>query len=249
MLTAYHGSEAEKQQILTQLRAHRLADELVKGLYWRDGKGCAIGCTLHTADHMEYEKRFGIPVMVAFLEDSIFEGLPNEVALEWPERLMTAIMPGTNLSLVGWQLLHWLLTDVINPSANHPLVCGGMQKCADIVAVLAAGGSVSAGATQLAEDAALLAWETATAAYDAPKPAYYAASAAIYAAQAVNEFADPRRVAMCVTGAASEVVRGAACGADTWVKIADKLVTLVSQAPHNPTPNTGKPICENSREP
>lgn len=109
MLIAYHGREADKTAILSQLKAHREADDLVQRYgYWEDGKGCAVGCTLHSDDHMEYETRFGIPVAIARLEDSIFEGLPVDLARAWPERLMSAIRPGSDLSRVHWHLLHWL---------------------------------------------------------------------------------------------------------------------------------------------
>lgn len=48
-MKAYHSDPEVKTAILVQLRAHAEADELVKGVYWKDGKGCAVGCTLHVA--------------------------------------------------------------------------------------------------------------------------------------------------------------------------------------------------------
>ena len=112
-LVAYHNDPAEKAAILARLDAHRIADEIVHGQYWADGKGCAVGCTLHnpSGGHAEYETQFGIPQMLARLEDTIFEGLANGRAKEFPGQFMAAIMPGANLSLVGWKFLHWLLTD------------------------------------------------------------------------------------------------------------------------------------------
>ena len=98
-MIAYHNDMANKVAILAQLNAHARADELVKGRYWENGKGCAVGCTIHSSDHAEYETRFGIPQMLARLEDRIFEGLPNGKAKEWPIRFMSAIRPGADLCL------------------------------------------------------------------------------------------------------------------------------------------------------
>jgi len=75
-MLAYHNNPKIKQDILQQLQIHHDADEIIKGVYWENGKGCAVGCTLHSRNHQEYETRFGIPEVLAHLEDAIFEGLP-----------------------------------------------------------------------------------------------------------------------------------------------------------------------------
>jgi hypothetical protein len=122
-LLAFHSDPSIKRAILRQLRAHAAADQIVKGQYWEDGKGCAVGCTIHSDQHEEYEPKFGIPQILARLEDAIFEGLPNAQAMKWPIRFMSSPKVGADLTLVGWQFLHWLLTDtVVNPGINHPLV-------------------------------------------------------------------------------------------------------------------------------
>ena len=48
MLIAFKNTTVTKPVILKQLRAHAKADEIVKGLYWENGKGCAVGCTIHS---------------------------------------------------------------------------------------------------------------------------------------------------------------------------------------------------------
>lgn len=166
-MLAYHGRQADKDAILAQLAAHRAADELVQGYgYWEDGKGCAVGCTLHSGNHIEYETRFGIPVAIARLEDAIFEGLPVELARQWPERLMMAIRPGADLSRVHWRLMHWLLTDPeVNPGIGHPLVRDAVAACADLMAALAAGDESAWSAANAARNAAeSAAWIAAIAA-------------------------------------------------------------------------------------
>ena len=110
-MLAYHNDPQLKQQILEQLQRHYDADEIVKGQYWENGKGCAVGCTLHTDQHNEYETRFGIPVRLAHLEDVIFEGLPSADAKSWPIRFMSSINVGADLSAIWREFVVWLLID------------------------------------------------------------------------------------------------------------------------------------------
>lgn len=188
-MQAYHGDPQIKADILAQLAAHREADELVKGQYWEDGKGCAVGCTLHSGDHAEYEPRFGIPQMLAWLEDRIFEGLPNVEAQAWPEKFMAAIEPGADLSRVGWQFLHWLLTDeTVNPGIADPSVKDAVKQCADVVLPLAEGDpadeSAAWSAARAAESAAWSAAESAT--WSAAGAAWRAAESAAESAAYVR---------------------------------------------------------------
>ena len=50
MMRAYHNDLTIKTSILAQIQMHHDADEIVKGQYWQDGKGCAVGCTIHSGD-------------------------------------------------------------------------------------------------------------------------------------------------------------------------------------------------------
>jgi hypothetical protein len=150
-LVAYHGNQSEKDAILAQLAEHRAHDQIVKGQYWEDGKGCAVGCTIHGSGHKKYEPIFGIPQALAHIEDAIFEGLPNDRAMDWPIRFMAAIKPGSDLSLVQWKFLHWLLTDEnVNPGINHPTVKDAIKLTADLMKILSDGGVVSESAAESA---------------------------------------------------------------------------------------------------
>lgn len=124
-LVAYLGKPELKTFLLNQLVLHREADKLVKGHYWENGKGCAVGCTLEAVrhyngnagksishgDHALYERELGIPQILARLEDRIFEGLPNGHSQAWPERFTDAIRPGADLSGVWPKFAAWLLAD------------------------------------------------------------------------------------------------------------------------------------------
>jgi len=110
-LRAFHGNPAIKATYLARVRAHREADELIHGTYWEDGKGCAVGCTIHGSDHSDYERKLGVPTILAYLEDRLFESLPAEAAQQWPAAFLEAIPVGADLSLVWPKFAVWLLTD------------------------------------------------------------------------------------------------------------------------------------------
>jgi len=96
-LRAFHGKASIKKKYLHRVLAHTKADELVKGNYWVGGKGCAVGCTVHSGDHGAYETELGIPTWLAHLEDTIFEGLENGESKKWPAQFLRAISAGADL--------------------------------------------------------------------------------------------------------------------------------------------------------
>jgi len=110
-LVAYHNNPKIKEKYLARVRAHVKADQLVHGQYWEDGKGCAVGCTIHSGYHQAYEIELGIPRILAHLEDRIFESLPNGQAQQWPEQFLQAIPVGADLSSVWPRFAIWMLTD------------------------------------------------------------------------------------------------------------------------------------------
>ena len=111
-LLAFHNDPAIKKKYLARVRKHRKADQLVQGYgYWEDGKGCAVGCTLHGSNHGDYEIELGIPRVLAFLEDGFFENLSVEEARAWPEAFLDAIPVGADLELVWPKFAHWMLVD------------------------------------------------------------------------------------------------------------------------------------------
>ncbi len=113
-MLAYHGDPRIKEKYLARVVAHRKADELVKGRYWENGKGCAVGCTIHGSSHAAYETELGIPRVLARLEDVMFERMENVKSKMWPERFLQAIAPGADLSLVWPRFAVWTLIDPVD---------------------------------------------------------------------------------------------------------------------------------------
>ncbi|MBA2612571.1 MAG: hypothetical protein H0U95_11405, partial [Bacteroidetes bacterium] len=110
-LLSFHGKQEIKDQYLNRLKAHAAADEIIKGQYWDQGKGCAVGCTVHSDQHNAYEKELGIPMILARLEDRFFEGMPNKNAKEFPVRFLSAIPVGVDLKNVWRKFMAWMLID------------------------------------------------------------------------------------------------------------------------------------------
>jgi hypothetical protein len=193
-MLAYHSDPRIKMRVLSQLLHHAQADEIIKGIYWENGKGCAVGCTIHSGDHAEYEPLFGIPQALARLKDCMFEGLPNADAKRWPRRFMSAVRPGADLSRVQWHFLHWLLTDKeVNPWIDHPLVCDAVRRCADLMRDMADGKTITYSAADSAaasaDSAADSARSAADSAYSARSAAYLAADSAAYSAYLAADLA------------------------------------------------------------
>jgi hypothetical protein len=207
-MRAFHGNPAIKEKYLARVRAHRAADELIRGTGWDGHRGCAVGCTLERYDHNAYPDELGIPVELAYLEDKIFENLP-ENHLAWPEEFLSAIEPGADLSMVWPQFAVWLL----GATRQH---CDEASKAAtDTVVALylrrIGGDEPTQKEWAAASDAARAAAWAAWAASDAARAAAWAAS-------------DAARAAAGAT--ASDAAMAAA-----WTRQREKLLELLRGAP------------------
>lgn len=239
-MIAFQDTTVTKADVLAQLRAHAEEDTIIKGNYWKDGKGCAVGCTIHSWDHAKYETHFGIPRMLAHLEDCIFEGLPNDKAMAWPIRFMETIRPGSDLSLVGWKFLHWLLTDkTVNPGIDHSLVRDIVRQCADVLIPLTRGLDVDKSAAATAASAARevtlkaswsmsISWREMAGMLSC-ESAGAAASAAL---GFVRDAADAARGAANSAWQATSVVTSTRKWArsDAYVRMSDELIELIEEA-------------------
>ena len=209
-MLAYHNNEDLKQSALAEMAMHREMDNLVKGQYWENGKGCAVGCLIKSGDHAEYETRFGIPRVLARLEDGIFEGLPMEHAKQWPERFLGAIKTGSDLSMVFYHFMYWLLVDKNDGVLQYAKTDRSKESIKKVAALFQR--KING------EDIKAKDWRAAdAAAADAAAAAAYAAyAAAAYAADAY----------------AADAAAYAAADAYARIKQADKLVELLINAPY-----------------
>jgi hypothetical protein len=93
-MLSFHGKQEIKDKYLNRVIKHRELDNIIQGIGWENGKGCAVGCTLENYNHSRYPMELGLPEWLARLEDKIFEELPKEKAMLWPERFLDAIPVG-----------------------------------------------------------------------------------------------------------------------------------------------------------
>ena len=200
-MKAFHGQQAIKDNVLIQLQAHYEADEIIKGRYWENGKGCAVGCTIHSSDHSEYEPRFGIPQILARLEDGIFENLPNDLAKKWPIRFIKAIKPGADLSTAWPKFAVFLLIDSqhgVLQYAQTDEQKSAIQKVADLYSE---------------SNRLIMSREWRNAADYAARAADYAAAYAARAAACAARAAACAARAVDAARAADAAARAAACAA------------------------------------
>ena len=64
-LIAYHGKQETKDFYVARMEQHKAADEIAHGFYWENGRGCAVGCTIHGQEHAKYETELGVPIILA----------------------------------------------------------------------------------------------------------------------------------------------------------------------------------------
>lgn len=93
-MLSFHNDPKIKRKYIARVKAHRKADKLIQGVTYKNGRGCAVGCTLLAYDHKRYPIELGLPTWLAYLEDAIFENLPAEYAKLWPEAFLRAIPIG-----------------------------------------------------------------------------------------------------------------------------------------------------------
>lgn len=222
-LSAFHNDSKIKDEYLKRVKDHEVADEIIKGTYWEDGKGCAVGCTIHSRDHNVYQTELGIPKWLAVLEDRIFENLPNSRAKSFPYEFLSSISVGAELEKIKAPFLILVLESTFDKfdHLKYPKVKSSLDEVialykrnADPEDFLIAGKN--------ANDAIYSA-DTAHAAYAA-----YAAHAA-YTAHAAADDAD----AICAAVYAARATNAAADNADaityasSYIKFADKLLELL----------------------
>ena len=187
-LIAFHGDKKIKAKYLKRIRAHAKADEIVKGQYWENGKGCAVGCTIHSGRHADYETELGIPRQVARLEDVIFEALENGASKAWPERFLNSIKPGADLRLVWPHFALRLLTDpehgMEKIAKDFPTTLSAIKKVSALFERVVDGGTVAADEWAAEAAAAAAAGRWAAAAEAAEAAAAEAAARAAAAAEA-----------------------------------------------------------------
>jgi len=245
-MRAYHSDVKLKAKFIRRVEAHRKADRLVQGIAAEGSgasfRGCAVGCTIGSYSHSAYETELGVPIILARLEDRIFESMSKAKALEWPTRFLRAIPVGADLWLVWPKFAHWMLVDEKDGVIWHARKDSERDAIRGVGALFerqCRGELVSLADWRQARSAAYAAYAVAAAA--AAYAAYaVAVAAAAYAAYAVAVAADAAYAAYAAaaTDAAADAAAYAADAAAAkararrahFSKMADKLIELLEAA-------------------
>ena len=221
-MVAWHAEPELKIQALAQLREHQRMDQIVQGTYWKDGKGCHLGCLTHcnVDSHEATERLFGLPLRVAYFLEAVFEGLPKDKAVRWVTESVEAIPVGADLSRWHHRFGHWLLAEsglltitdinrdaIAGVAELHRRAAAGEPLCeaAESAAWSSAAWSAAAAAESAAWSSAAewsAAWSAAAASESAGESAgarSAARSAAFekFAAKAIELFASSPVAAVC----------------------------------------------------
>jgi hypothetical protein len=224
-MQAYHNDPTIKARYVERVRSHYILDQIVQGRYWQYGKGCAVGCTIHSSEHDRYETELGIPLVLARLQDRLFEGMSSEEAKTFPLAFLEAIPVGGDLAPVLDRFLLWLLINEESGVIRFATPQGkeAIQRVADLYTKRLAGETILLDEWRLARADAAYA---AAAAYDAADAAYadadaaYAdadaadAAAAAYAAADAADAADADADAAAYAAADAAAAAAAAADAD-----------------------------------
>jgi hypothetical protein len=95
-MKTYQNKKSVKTKYLKRVSDHQKADNLMQGYgYWKDGKGCALGCTMQqdSDTHQLFHTEIA-PEWLAHLIDHTFEALPKEAARKWTYEVLEAIPTG-----------------------------------------------------------------------------------------------------------------------------------------------------------
>jgi hypothetical protein len=246
-MRAFTNTQVTKPQLVASLEGHAAADRIVKGAYWEDNQGCAVGCSIHdfrpgSEDvHGLYPELFGIPESLARLEDRIFEELPVDKARQWPLRFARAVQSGSDLSRVTPGFLYRVLArrrDAVKvlPDITEELRTQVVSAIEGVLAVVEKWrdtGILDASAARSAESAAesAAAWSAASAAWSA---ASAAESAAAWSAESAARSAESAaRSAASAAWSAESAARSAASAAWSaeYEWMADQLIAEIESAP------------------
>jgi hypothetical protein len=144
--------------------------------------------------------------------------MTNGSAKTFPARFLNAITPGADLSRVGWQFLHWLLSEEL-ASRDDPRVATEIKACADVLVPLTKGQPCDRNAADLARRVARNKASELWSAYADAAADDDAAAAAAYAA------------AYAADSAADAAARRANVRLACYQRMAEKLLQLMADAP------------------
>lgn len=226
-MLSFFGEPALKSAVRRRVAEHQRLDQIVQGTYWESGRGCFIGCSLHSSEHDAFPRLLGLPEWYAHLGEAIFEGLSGGEHSTFALEVYDATPVGANLDRVRDLFLIETLADV--RSLARPDGQAAIDQVTELLRARAEGRSTrdrdwaAAGA---AAGAAARVADWAAGAADWAARAAVAAWAAVAAGAA----------AWAAAGAAGAAAWSAAWSADAtdWRRMRERFVRLLRECEPEP---------------
>ena len=241
---AFFGDAKLKNFYENRVLGHQKADEIVQGKYWENGKGCALGCTVHSDKHLDMAKKLNIPLPIVYLEERIFERLDNTKAKEFPLAFIQAIRTGADLSLVTAKMMLFILLEVLQYVGEDEKSETATKSVIGLYERLIAGDSPAQSEwSAAAADANYAVVRAADANYAAYTAAYASVYASAYADARAADVADVAAAAAAVRAAAAAVRAAEAAARATaraaahttykefYTELKDKFLEILAEAP------------------
>jgi len=109
-MNSFFGSGQFKEAVRARVQRHHDTDTVRQGVYFREddlgpsgGRGCFIGCALHSGKHADFASLLGMSSWFARMGEAFFEHSDAEVARGMPLPVYDAIKPGVDLTPIGEQ--------------------------------------------------------------------------------------------------------------------------------------------------
>lgn len=144
-MKSWNSNPKLKEKYVNIMKQHQEADTLIKGKYWEDGKGCAVGCMWKGEHHDKFPTELGILEDFAHLEDSLFERLDNGKAKSFPVKFLSAIPVGLDEKqqrIIKAKFLLYVLTNLPDDYKKHPDIKECVDEAIDIQKCLSRGENV-----------------------------------------------------------------------------------------------------------
>lgn len=223
-LISWHNQDELKAKIVGRLKHHAELDEIIQGIGWESGKGCAVGCTLDGYNHAAYETELGLPEWLARLEDALFEGMTNADAKNFPIEFAEAIPKGltsTDFEIIKAKFLIFILRENIEYVKSLQIsndlraeVLHAIELCLELhIQYLETGTSATQLARSAAESAARSAAWSSTRSLTEPAAAWSATGVALSATGAARSAAESAAAATAEGGIWSATVAAAMAAA------------------------------------
>jgi len=240
-MKAFTNTIITKEELVSELKKHQLADNFIKGDYFEDGKGCAVGCSLESVsrlngldleyfdDHSQYEEYFGLPEFFAQLTDKLFEGMSLEKSKSFPKDVIEAVKIGSDVSKIETKFKIAVLNRNLITLAKLDNDHGVIEITKNVIAALKSGDKDElAAARSAASSIAYSAWSAASLAAASVDSAAWSAWSAASSADSVA-----RSAAMSAWSAAESAAESAAYSAysaalsEVYDELADTLIKLL----------------------